>query len=43
MGVDGGTTSKELKALNFALDEHGEEEKIERVNFLDKINKPQYG
>jgi hypothetical protein len=25
------------------LDEHGEEEKIERVNFLDKINKPQYG
>jgi hypothetical protein len=33
MGVDGGTTSHELKALNFPLDEHGEEEKTERINF----------
>ncbi len=43
MGVDGGTTSQELKALNFPLDEHDEEEEIERVNFLDKTNKPQDG
>jgi hypothetical protein len=43
MGVDGGTTSQELKALNFPLDEHEEEEELERVNFLDRINKLQDG
>ncbi len=43
MGVDGGTTSQELKALNFPLDEHDEEEEIEKVNFLNKTSKPQDG